>query len=327
MGLAPVLGTENDVIAIHDGRLIKFDLGARRIAFELKAAFSGQPSVAKSVIYAIRDGGVEARRESDGGLIWRWVPPSGAATGALIVTDTHVLAATNAATHALDVQTGQSAWTHPIGGHMALADDTLYIASGSNVTAIAMPGFSAAPPTAIAIVGPATTGESGTTRYAAYVTYADGRVRERTRNASWTLSATASATIDAEGGLIVGELLSPSERIIIHAQYEENGVEVHADLDVELRIGVTLDEFVARNVTAAIDAQGRARDALQEALAHESAAISVASEQARRSRSAGGVWRTLLTQLRKARILTLQSDQRARQSIDTLEGGTGDGKR
>ena len=30
MNLAPVLGTQDDVVVVHDGRLIKFDLQARK---------------------------------------------------------------------------------------------------------------------------------------------------------------------------------------------------------------------------------------------------------------------------------------------------------
>lgn len=322
MNLAPVLGTQNDVIAIHDGRLIAFDLSSRRIALELDGNFSGQPSVAKGVIYAINGGTVEARAESNGTVIWRWTPPAGTATAPLIVTESHLLVRTTTATHALDVGSGQSEWSYPVAGHMALADDTLYIASQATVTAIAMPGFSVAPPTSLQIVGPADAKESVTTEYSAFVEYADGRVRDRTRISTWSVEPAGSATIDSEGRMSVSELMQPAETVIVRARYEENGIEVQAELAVELGIAVTLDQFVARNVAGAIGAQQRAKEALREARERESAAIAVATSQARKSRGAGVVWRRLLAQLARARFFTIRADRDVDQSNAALEGSS-----
>lgn len=320
MDLAPVLGGQGDVVVIHDGRLIKFDLSSRAIGYEIDSNFTGQPSVAKGVIYAINSGSVEARSESNGSLLWRWTPVGGAASEHLIVTDSHVLAHTGTTTHALEIDSGQSEWSYPVAGHMALGDDMLYIASGATVTAISMPGFDVAPPLRLEITGPAAASENGTTAYVANVHYADGRVRNRSKLSTWSVDPVDAATIDADGLMAVGELLTPSESVVVRARYEENGVVFTAALPVELQIAVTLDAFVARNVAAAVAAEERARDELHEALVHESAAIAVASEEARRTRRSGGIWKQLLLQLRRATSATQSADRAAERSIDTLEG-------
>jgi len=52
------------VLAIHDGRLIFFDL-ARAYRWQLHDNFQGQPSVAKGIIYAINAGALNARAGVD----------------------------------------------------------------------------------------------------------------------------------------------------------------------------------------------------------------------------------------------------------------------
>ncbi len=137
MDLAPVLGGANDVLAIHDGRLIRFDLGSRVIAWELQRNFSGQPSVAKGVIYAIDNGALTARDQLTGTLLWSWSSPAGSLSGPMIVTDTHVLVSGSSNTYALNLGTRLSDWSYPVAGQLAIADHTLYIAAtNGTLTAI-----------------------------------------------------------------------------------------------------------------------------------------------------------------------------------------------
>lgn len=129
MDLAPVLGGANDVLAIHDGRLIRFDLGSRVIAWELQRNFSGQPSVAKGVIYAIDNGALTARNQLTGALLWSWSSPAASLSGPMIVTDTHVLVSSSSSTYAVNLGTRLSDWSYPVAGKLALADHALYIAA------------------------------------------------------------------------------------------------------------------------------------------------------------------------------------------------------
>jgi PQQ-like domain len=301
MNLAPVLGSLGDVIAIHDGRLIRFDLAGRRIAYQIQANFSGQPSVAKGVVYAINGGALEARNESDGAVRWRWVPPSGAATEHVIVTDTHALVRTATATYAIELLSGQSVWSIGVAGSMAIGDETLYIASANGVvTAISIPERLPAPPVKLEIEGPVEVQEFTTASYEAWVTYEDGRLRKRTDLTEWSVEPSEYATIDERGELAVPELLVPSQDVVVRALYREGDAQVADELDVSLGISVSLDGFVDRNAEAALAAKRRALAAIEEAQLHETAAIRVAEEQFQGASRPKNAARMILEGLRRA---------------------------
>jgi putative pyrroloquinoline-quinone binding quinoprotein len=140
MRAAPVLGGRSNVLAIHDGRLLSFDLQGRSIGWEIQSRFEGQPSVSKGIVYAIDAGSLIALDEVTHAEIWAWTPPRGVLVGTLIVTDSHVLASTGEETYAVDLTTHDDVWSYPAGGHLALADGRLYIASSVGVlTAIEAP--------------------------------------------------------------------------------------------------------------------------------------------------------------------------------------------
>jgi hypothetical protein len=129
MNTAPVLGDANDVIDAQGGRLLSFDLVKRQIAWEITGGYAGQPSVANGVIYVTKSGQVEAHRESDGGLLWTWVPPTGSVTGPMIVTKNILLVTTAAAMYAIDLGTHGSTWSYPGGGQIAISKSgTLFLA-------------------------------------------------------------------------------------------------------------------------------------------------------------------------------------------------------
>jgi len=138
MNLSPVLGDFSDVLAIHDGRLIRFDLGSRTISWELQRSFQGQPSVAKGLIYAIDGGALEVLDERTHADLWSWRPAGGGLSGTLIVTDSHVLASTQDTVYVVDLPRHVTAWSYPAGGTLALGNGQLYVASSTGrLTALA----------------------------------------------------------------------------------------------------------------------------------------------------------------------------------------------
>ena len=150
MDLAPVLGSQNNVLAIHNDRLINFDLEARSISWELTRSFSGQPCVAHGVIYAMDAGALTAWDEITQAFLWSWEVPSESLTGTLIVTDSHVLTRTSDAVYAVDLETHESIWSYPASGHMALGEDVLYLATSQEGGLVAInvtEGDSEPPPT------------------------------------------------------------------------------------------------------------------------------------------------------------------------------------
>lgn len=140
MNLAPVLGDQDDVIAIHGGRLVSFDTATQAIRWELQGQFAGQPSLAEGRIYAIDGGRLRVLDELTHAELWSWETADGALTGPMIVTDRHVFVSTANRVHAVSLAAQRSVWSYPVGGHLAVAEGTLYVASPNGVlTALAGP--------------------------------------------------------------------------------------------------------------------------------------------------------------------------------------------
>jgi hypothetical protein len=135
MNLAPVLGSEKNVIVIHDGRLVSFDLINKKIGWEIKGDFTGQPSVANGRIYAISSGSLSVRNEHDGYQLWSWTPSEGSLQGTMVLTYTHLFASTDTATYAIDLNTHEQVWSYPLGGKLGLSEGVLYIATDSGTLA------------------------------------------------------------------------------------------------------------------------------------------------------------------------------------------------
>jgi outer membrane protein assembly factor BamB len=140
MRLAPVIGEQNDILVIQGFRLISFDVQQPpKIRWELQRIFNGQPSVAKGVVYAIDTGALTAWDEGNGEHLWSWQAPGENVTGSMIVTDTHVLVGTENNTYAIELETHEDVWSYPAAGHLALGNDSLYIASSNGtLTAISI---------------------------------------------------------------------------------------------------------------------------------------------------------------------------------------------
>ncbi len=140
MNSAPTLGGASNVLATNGGRLISFNLQSRSIGYALQSNFRGQVSVANGTVYVANNGQVEARKESDGTLLWLWIPPEGQATGPMIATKNMLLVSTAANTYAVDLTTRQQVWSYPAGGQLTLsAQGILFIAQSSGrLTAVSV---------------------------------------------------------------------------------------------------------------------------------------------------------------------------------------------
>jgi outer membrane protein assembly factor BamB len=141
MDLAPVLGGDKDALAIHNGRLISFDLANRNIGWELPRNFSGQPTVANGVIYAIDSNTLTAWDERTASLLWSWAAPGGSAVqGTMIATDSHVFVGAGTKTYAINLLTHISDWSFNAEGSLALDNGVLYIGASNGVlTAVGVP--------------------------------------------------------------------------------------------------------------------------------------------------------------------------------------------
>jgi hypothetical protein len=275
MNLAPVVGAHGDVVAIQDGRLISFDPAQGTIRREIAGTFRGQPSLARDRIYAVDATRLVVLDELTDGELWSWPLPA-AVVGPLLVTDTHVFVSTAESVHAIDVVTRQEAWSYAKGGHLALADGTLYIASADGtLTAITAPEVVHAALVSLEVVGPVEVAESSSASYVARAHYADGHAAERTIQAEWSVAPERFAAIVGPGQLEARELIQPTHDVVVKARYSEQGSTVEGQLAVRIVIAVTPKQLVLRNVFATMGVkQGVLRD-LEAALERETATLEV----------------------------------------------------
>jgi outer membrane protein assembly factor BamB len=164
---SPVLGDRNNLLAVED-RLTSFDLVNRRQEWTvipgepgLQIAYRGELSVANGVVYVLHQGGVHARSEVDGTLLWEWrvpeplplrVPVDATTTGlASIVTRNILFVSSRTAylsdeippverTWVIDLGARVHVWSVPVAGHLALSRDGVLVITrqDGNVTAIAV---------------------------------------------------------------------------------------------------------------------------------------------------------------------------------------------
>jgi len=140
MNIAPVLGTQNNLLATQNNRMISFNLLGRTINWERTGTYTGSVTTANGVIYVINNNQIEARAENDGGLLWVWIAPDGTPTGNVIATKNILFVSTDATTYAVDLDTHKQVWSYPKGGQLALSKQGLLLVSSQDgkVTAIAM---------------------------------------------------------------------------------------------------------------------------------------------------------------------------------------------
>jgi hypothetical protein len=190
----------------------------------------------------------------------------------LIVTKTHIFGTTSTTTYAVDRLSHTQAWSYPASGSLALGNETLYIASDSGVlTAISMPEFTPAALASLEISGPSQVVENSSTQFRAMAHYSDGRVRERTALAQFTVDPATYASFGDYGVMSVTELLDLYQDVTVHARYTEGDATVEATLPVRLVIGVTAQQFLERNIQGALATKRQILDLLQTALAREDA--------------------------------------------------------
>ena len=131
MNTAPVLGEENDLLATQNGRLVSFDLVARRVRYQFKSSFRGTVSVANGQVYVLDGGLLDVRRESDGVLLWSWKAPEGLSSN-IIVTDNLIFVSSDVATYAVDIGSHRPVWSHPAGGPLTLSSQGLLLTAGGS---------------------------------------------------------------------------------------------------------------------------------------------------------------------------------------------------
>ena len=141
-GFGPVVvpGTTT-VVAIGQGNLIALT-ATRQIKWSaLKSdsdVFVGSPAVAGDTIFVQNNAygrvRLEARRESNGEVLWTWQPPwrdEMAFMGNVVSTNNLVFVSTRRGVYAIDRATHQQVWTYPYAGKLSIsANGVLYVRRG-----------------------------------------------------------------------------------------------------------------------------------------------------------------------------------------------------
>lgn len=272
----PVLGSLNNALVINGNTLVSLDLVGQVIQWQVAGTYSGMPSVAEGVVYAVNGGRLDALDEASGQLLWQWSSPEGSLISPMIVTRSHVLASTQANAYAIDLLDRAAVWSYPASGSLSLGNDTLYIAGQSGIlTAISAADYTPAVPVSLEIEGASEVLENSTMTYRALVTYDDGRVRDRTALSNWEFTATPTAAF-TDGTLRIYELSLPTETVSLQAEYAQDGVTVTGTKEITIGIEGTVEELIARNLGKAIQAKENALAELRKAMALEEATLEIA---------------------------------------------------
>ncbi|QTH63458.1 PQQ-binding-like beta-propeller repeat protein [Psychrosphaera ytuae] len=139
MQLAPVV-SGNSVLAVHNNRLIHFDLASETIAWEVSGGFVGQPVIAEDKVIVINNRFLEIRSLATGEIVSQW-EDFAQLVGDFIVADDIVFARDTSNTYAIDVTANKIVWTlENKSGPMMIAEGALIVQAFDELVAIDVGG-------------------------------------------------------------------------------------------------------------------------------------------------------------------------------------------
>jgi outer membrane protein assembly factor BamB len=122
--------------------LLDFNTNTQAITWQLSGDYAYTPAYNAGVLYAANNNPLrlEARRESDGSLLWSWTPPQAGDTtfdSEVLLTSSMIFVSTNLATYGIDATTHQLVFSYPFPGRLALSQNgILYIQGTGPIVAI-----------------------------------------------------------------------------------------------------------------------------------------------------------------------------------------------
>lgn len=133
MNVAPALGDMNDLFATQGWRLVTFDLASKALKWQKTGSFLGNVTIANGTLYVANGSQLEARSESDGSLLWLWVPPDRLAlANTNIATNNLLFVSTSSHSYAIDIASHQQVWSYQGGGALALSKQGLLFIAQQN---------------------------------------------------------------------------------------------------------------------------------------------------------------------------------------------------
>jgi len=122
--------------------LLDFNVNTAALTWQITGDYGYNPAYHAGVLYAANNSPfrLEARRESDGSLLWSWTPPQAGDTtfdSEVLLTDSLIFVSTNLATYGIDTSTHQLVFSYPFPGRLALSrNGILYIQGTGPIVAI-----------------------------------------------------------------------------------------------------------------------------------------------------------------------------------------------
>ena len=149
VGGSPVLGLAGSVFISdcknsgpNGNNLTNFNLNKNAIAWQIPGAYPSTPAYADGILYTVNEKPLclEARVESDGALMWSWVPPLPGDVNfqsEVLLTKNMAFVSTNLVTYAIDITTHRAVWSYPLSGHLSLSQNgILYIQGEKSLVAV-----------------------------------------------------------------------------------------------------------------------------------------------------------------------------------------------
>jgi hypothetical protein len=153
IGGSVVLGASNSAFAaaydnswLNGGgignSLIHFNTQALTVDWQSAGDYPATPAYNGGVLYAVNNNPMqlEARSETDGSLLWSWVPPASGDVlfeSEVLLTKNLAFVSTNLSTYAVDLTTHKTVWSYPVTGNLALSSNgVLYLEGINTLTAI-----------------------------------------------------------------------------------------------------------------------------------------------------------------------------------------------
>jgi Putative Ig domain/PQQ-like domain len=122
--------------------LIHFNTQALAVDWQSAGDYPANPAYNSGVLYAANNNPLrlEARSETDGSLLWSWVPPASGDVGfksEVLLTKNLAFVSTNLSTYAIDLATHKPVWSYPVTGNLALSSNgVLYLEGINTLTAV-----------------------------------------------------------------------------------------------------------------------------------------------------------------------------------------------
>lgn len=122
--------------------LTRFDTAKGFVDWRVPGVYRVTPAYANGVLYAPNNNPyrIEARSETDGTLLWSWIPPLSGETSfhaSPVVTKNLLIASTNLNTYAIDLKSHKVVWSYPAPGYLAISQNgILYIQSPDALVAV-----------------------------------------------------------------------------------------------------------------------------------------------------------------------------------------------